>query len=151
MMQMRTLGLGAEWLTGAARPMKSVNRIFHGKRDVATLLLVAVLALSVYSQLMMKSRALVHSSGTDTSANYLQHLVGMATDWRLLSAAGATFLPGVCWLLAIQCLDLGYAFPFMVLSFVPIPVAANLVLGEPLPMVQLLCPGLGVTLSALVR
>jgi hypothetical protein len=56
------------------------------------LLLVAVLLLSVYSQLMMKSRALVHSSGTDASADYLQYLVGMATDWRVLSAAGAAFL-----------------------------------------------------------
>jgi drug/metabolite transporter (DMT)-like permease len=121
---------------------------------LAHLLLVAVIILSVYSQLMLKSRALVHSSGTDASADYLRYLVGMATDWRVLSAAGATFLAGVCWLLAIQRLDLGYAFPFMALSFVLIPVAANLALGEPLPMVQLLGLGpvfIGVTLSALMR
>jgi drug/metabolite transporter (DMT)-like permease len=78
----------------------------------------------------------------------------MATDWRVVSAAGATFLAGVCWLLAIQRLDLGYAFPFMALSFVLMPVAANLVLGEPLPMAQFFGLGLvlvGVTLSALAR
>jgi hypothetical protein len=56
------------------------------------LMLVAVLILRVYSQLMMKSRALVHSSGMDASADYLQYLVGMATDWRVLSAAAPTFL-----------------------------------------------------------
>ena len=118
------------------------------------LLLVAVLVLSVYSQLIMRSRALVHASGTNSPADYLQYLIGMATDWRVLSAAGATFLAGVCWLLALQRLELGYAFPFMALSFLLIPVSANLFLGEPLPMTQLLGLGLvivGTSISALAR
>ena len=118
------------------------------------LLLVAVLVLSVYSQLIMKSRALVHASAAGSSADYLQYLISMATDWRVLSAAGATFLAGVCWLLALQRLDLGYAFPFMALSFVLIPVAANHFLGEPLPLIQLLGLGLvfaGISISALSR
>jgi drug/metabolite transporter (DMT)-like permease len=118
------------------------------------LLLVAILVLSVYSQLIMRSRALVHASGANSAADYLQYVVGMATDWRVLSAAGATFLAGVCWLLALQRLELGYAFPFMALSFVLIPVSANLFLGEPLPMTQLLGLGLvvaGVSVSALTR
>jgi multidrug transporter EmrE-like cation transporter len=118
------------------------------------LLLVAALVLSVYSQLIMKSRALVHSTGAHSSAGYLEYLIGMAADWRVLSAAGATFAAGVCWLLALQRLELGYAFPFMALSFVLIPVSSNLFLGEPLPMVQLLGLGLvlaGVSISALAR
>ena len=117
-------------------------------------LLVAVLVLSVYSQLIMKSRALVHSSGANSSTDYLHYLIGMAADWRVLSAAGATFLAGVCWLLALQRLELGYAFPFMALSFVLIPVSAHLFLGEPLPMAQLLGLGLviaGISISALAR
>jgi multidrug transporter EmrE-like cation transporter len=118
------------------------------------LLLVAVLVLSVYSQLIMKSRAHLHSSGANSSADHLQYLIGMAMDWRVLSAAAATFLAGVCWLLALQRLELGYAFPFMALSFVLIPVSANLFLGEPLPIVQLLGLALvvaGISLSALAR
>jgi drug/metabolite transporter (DMT)-like permease len=121
---------------------------------VPHLLLIAVIALSVYSQLVMKTRALVHSSGQDSSGAYLQYLVGMATDWRVLSAAAATFLAGVCWLLALQRLELGYAFPFMALSFVLIPFAASLFLGEPLSVKQLVGLGLvfaGVTLSAISR
>jgi drug/metabolite transporter (DMT)-like permease len=120
----------------------------------AHLLLVAVLILSVYSQLVMKSRALVHSSGTNSSADQLQYLIGMATDWRVLSAAGATFLAGVCWLLALQRLELGYAFPFMALSFVLIPVAATLFLGEPLQILQLVGLGLvvaGISITAIAR
>lgn len=118
------------------------------------LLLVAALVLSVYSQLIMKSRALVHSSGANSPADYLQYLIGMATDWRVLTAAGATFFAGICWLLALRRLELGYAFPFMALSFVLTPVSANLFLGEPLPMVQLLGLGVvvaGVSISALAR
>jgi drug/metabolite transporter (DMT)-like permease len=118
------------------------------------LLLFAALSLSVYSQLTMKSRALVHSSASNAVADYLHYLILMATDWRVISAAGATFLAGVCWLLAIQRLDLGYAFPFMALSFVLMPLAANLFLGEPLPIAQFVGIGLilvGVTLSALTR
>ena len=121
---------------------------------VPHLMLVAVLALSVYSQLVMKSRSLVHSSGSSSSIDYLQYLIGMATDWRVLSAAGATFLAGVCWLLALQRLELGYAFPFMALSFVLVPASATLLLGEPLPVSQLLGLGLivaGVSIQALAR
>ena len=121
---------------------------------LAHLLLVAALVLSVYSQLVMKSRALVHSTGANSSADHLQYLLGMATDLRVLSAAGATFLAGICWLLALQRLELGYAFPFMALSFVLIPVAANIFLGEPLPMVQILGLGLviaGISISAIAR
>jgi drug/metabolite transporter (DMT)-like permease len=118
------------------------------------LLLAATIVLSIYSQLTMKSRALVHSSASNSPVDYLHYLILMTTDWRVVSAAGATFLAGLCWLLAIQRLDLGYAFPFMALSFVLMPVAANLFLGESLPMAQFVGLGLvlvGVTLSALAR
>lgn len=118
------------------------------------LLLVAALVLSVYSQLTMKSRALVHSSASNSISDHLHYLVLMATDWRVISAAGATFLAGICWLLAIQRLDLGYAFPFMALSFVLMPIAATVFMGEPLPAAQFVGLGLiliGVTLSALSR
>ena len=74
------------------------------------LLLVATLVFGVYGQLTMKSRALVNSSASNSSADHLQYLILMATDWRAVSAAGAAFLAGVCWLLAIQRVDLGLPF-----------------------------------------
>jgi len=142
-------------LTGVARLMDKLNaKVFMENEMLPHLLLFAVLVLSVYSQVMMKSRALLHSSVSDSSVGHLQYLVGMATDWRVLSAAVATFLAGVCWLLAIQRLDLGYAYPFMALTFVLIPVAANLSFGEPLPVAKLLglsLVSIGITVSALAR
>jgi hypothetical protein len=64
----------------------------------------------------MRSRAVVHISGGNSLADYFQYLIGMATDWKVLSAAAATFLASVCRLLALQRLELGYAFPFMTLT-----------------------------------
>jgi multidrug transporter EmrE-like cation transporter len=133
---------------------KPEPKSFIGNGMLPHLLLIAVLVLSVYSQLTMKWRALGNSSASNSSADHLQYLISMATDWRVVSAAGATFLAGVCWLLAIQRLDLGYAFPFLALTFVLITVATNLVLGEPLPIAQFVGLGLvlaGVRLSALAR
>src|SRR6478672_7299751 len=90
-------------------------------------LLLAVIILSVYSQLMMKSRALTHVSSADSSVDYFDYLMSMALDWRVLSAVAATFVAGVFWLLAIRRLDLGYAFPFMALCFPLVPVASHLI------------------------
>src|SRR5260370_10493117 len=103
MMQIRTLELGVERLTGVARQVVSLSQIdYRIPMLLPHLLLVAALVLSVYSQLIMKSRALVHSTGAHSSAGYLEYLIGMAADWRVLSAAGATFAAGACWLLALQ-------------------------------------------------
>lgn len=115
------------------------------------LLLFMALALSVYSQLVMKSRVLVHASASDAAAGYIQYLFAMATDWRALAAAFMTFLAGVFWLLALQRLELGYAFPVMALSFALVPVGANLLFGEPLSMMRLMGLGLvcaGVALAS---
>jgi multidrug transporter EmrE-like cation transporter len=118
------------------------------------LFLAAALFLSTYSQLTMKARALVHASASDAVAGNMQYLLAMGTDWRVIIAGFMTFLAGVFWLLAIQRLELGYAFPFMALSFVLVPAGANLLFGEPLPVIQLLGLGLiciGVTITALSR
>lgn len=121
---------------------------------VTHLLLFAVIALSVYSQLMMKSRATSHSSPSDSPQDFVTYLVDMALDWRVLTAVAATFAAGVFWLLVIRRLELSYAFPFMAVSFVLVPVASGLVLKESLGVAQvagLLLVFAGVTLSALSR
>jgi drug/metabolite transporter (DMT)-like permease len=118
------------------------------------LMLVAALVCTLYSQLVIKSRALVHAPADEDRSNYLQYLVTMFTDWRVLTAVLATFSAGVLWMLAIKRLDVGYAFPFMALSFVLVPVGSHLWLSEPLPASQLAGLGLivaGVTVSAVAR
>jgi multidrug transporter EmrE-like cation transporter len=120
----------------------------------STFLLFAVLALTVYGQLMIKARALAHASEAVGSPNTLKYLLAMFTDFWVLSGFGAAVLAGACWMLTIERLDVGYAYPFMALSFVFVPLGAMALFGEPLPAIQLLGLALiiaGVTVSALAR
>jgi multidrug transporter EmrE-like cation transporter len=116
-------------------------------------LLFAVLVLTVYGQLVIKSRALVHAT-TNGTAGRLHYLAAMFTDIWVLSALAAAVLAGACWMLAVSRLEVGYAYPFMALSFVLVPIGSTLFFGEPLPATQLIGLALiiaGVTVSALAR
>jgi len=121
---------------------------------LAHLQLFAVLFLSVYSQIMMKSRSANFVDLPDSPSGYLEYLVRMALDWRVLSAVFATIIASVLWLLVIRTMNLGYAYPFMALSFVLVPVAAWLFLREPIPPIQIVGMLLivaGITISAVSR
>jgi len=116
------------------------------------LLLAAVLALSVFGQLIIKARALVH--GTALAGGYLHYLVAMFTDIGVLSGLAAAVVAGMFWMLAIQRLDLGYAYVFMALSFVFVPLGSALFFHESVSFQQIAGIGLivaGVSLSALAR
>ena len=120
----------------------------------STILLIAVLALTVYGQLMIKARALLHAAETAGMPSKIPYVTAMLTDVVVLSGLGAAFLAGLCWILAIERLELGFAYPFMALSFVLVPVGSSIFFGESLPPIQLLGLGLivaGVTVSALAR
>jgi drug/metabolite transporter (DMT)-like permease len=110
------------------------------------------LALTVYGQLVMKSRALsAYSSG---SGGKLQYLATMFTDLLVLSALTSGVLAAVCWMLALERTDIGFAYPFMALSFVLVPLAAAFFFKEPISFGQvagLLMIVAGVTISATVR
>jgi drug/metabolite transporter (DMT)-like permease len=110
------------------------------------------LALTVYGQLVMKSRALSATSSGDGSK--LHYLVTMFTDALVLSALASGVLAAVCWMLALERTDIGFAYPFMALSFVLVPLAAAFFFEEPVSLGQM--AGLfmivaGVTVSATLR
>jgi multidrug transporter EmrE-like cation transporter len=118
------------------------------------LLLFAVLALTVYGQLMIKARALTHSVESAGISGKLHYLYLMFTDIGVLSSLGAAVFAGIFWMLTIERLELGYSYPFMALSFVLVPVGSTVLFGEPLPLIQVLGLGLiiaGVTMNALAR
>jgi drug/metabolite transporter (DMT)-like permease len=120
----------------------------------STILLCAVLTLTVYGQLVVKARALAHAKDLTGNSPQLDYLFAMFTDPWVLSGVTGVFAAGACWMLALQRLDVGFAYPFMALSFVLVPVGSVLLFGEPLPKVQMLALALiiaGVTLSALAR
>lgn len=107
------------------------------------------LALTVFAQLIVKARAVVHAPVT--SGDKFGYLWAMYTDPGVLSGFFAGVLASVSWALALEKAGLAVAYPFMALSFVLTPVAASVLLHETLSVVQLAGLGLivaGVTLSA---
>ncbi len=117
------------------------------------LLVFAVLGLTVYGQLVIKARATIHTAQAGAQER-LPYLAQMFTDLWVLSALAAAVAAAVFWMLAIQRLEIGYAYPFVALSFVLVPLGATAFFGEPLPAIQLLGIALiitGVTVSALAR
>lgn len=120
----------------------------------SVLLLFAVLALTVYGQLVIKARALAHAQDMLAPMDRLHYLMTMFSDPWVLSGLAAAIVGGACWMLAIERLEVGFAYPFIALSFVLVPIGSTLLFGEPLPKMQLLALALivaGVTLSALAR
>jgi multidrug transporter EmrE-like cation transporter len=118
------------------------------------LLVFAVLTLTVYGQLIIKARAIAHAVPVSEGAGKLQYLFAMFTDIGVLSGLSAAVLAGVCWMLAIEKLPVSYAYPFMALSFVLVPIGSLVLFGEKIPPIQFLGLGLivaGVTVSAFTR
>jgi drug/metabolite transporter (DMT)-like permease len=120
----------------------------------STFLIFAVLALTVYGQLVIKARALMHAAETAALPSKLYYLLAMLTDYSVLSGFAAAFIAGICWMLAIERLDLALAYPFLALSFVLVPLGSLYFFGELVPPMQWLGLGLivaGVTVSTLAR
>jgi drug/metabolite transporter (DMT)-like permease len=120
----------------------------------SALLLFAVLALTVYGQLIIKARAITYAAKATGAIGKLHYLTAMFSDVWVLSALTAAVVAGGCWMLAVSRLQIGYAYPFMALTFVFVPVGSNLFLGEPLRLAQMI--GIvfilaGVTINAMAR
>lgn len=119
----------------------------------SALLVLAVLGFTVYGQLVIKARVPLHTAQAATRGK-LHYLALMFSDVWVLSALAAAVAAAAFWMLAIQRLELGYAYPFIALSFVFVPIGATALFGEPLPATQLLGIALiiaGVAVSALAR
>lgn len=120
----------------------------------STLLLFAVLALTIYGQLVIKARALLYAAKVSGTTGKLHYLVAMFADVWVLSALSAAVIAACCWMLAVSRLEVGYAYPFMALSFVFVPIGSTLFFGEPLPITQIIGIAFiiaGVTISAMAR
>ena len=111
------------------------------------------LALTVYGQIAIKSRAILHATG-DKTGNYRTFLVAMFSDPWVLSAFAAAVIAAAVWMLAIRKEDLSILYPFMALTFVFVPLLAALILGEKVSGLQI-CGMLmivgGVGLAAFAR
>ena len=111
------------------------------------------LALTTYAQLIVKSRAL-SLSPLLAEGDKLRYLVAMLSDIAVLSALAAAFVAGVCWMLAIERINLSFAYPFIALTFVLVPLLAMFFFREPISTLQVLGLALivcGVAINAVGR
>jgi len=98
--------------------------------------ILMVLLFTVYAQLIVKARALVIGS-IDGSDDRVRYLIRMLTDPGVISALAAAFVAGVFWLLTVKRMELAYAYPFMALTFLLVPIGSNVLFGERLPALQI--------------
>lgn len=110
------------------------------------------LALTVYGQLIVKSRAMLHAEIGKTG--YGAFLIVMFRDPWVLSAFVAAVIAAAAWMLAVRKEDLSLLYPFMALTFVAVPTLAALLLGERITALQIFGMVLivgGVSLTAMAR
>jgi drug/metabolite transporter (DMT)-like permease len=109
------------------------------------------IALTVYSQLVLRwQMSMVASPTGDTAARALYYVGVLLRPW-VLSAMAATFIAGLSWMAALGRFPLSYAFPFMALNFVLVMVGSAVFFSEPITPTRLVGNGfiiLGVFLLA---
>ncbi|MBL6612994.1 MAG: EamA family transporter [Reyranella sp.] len=121
-------------------------------RALPHLMIAAILVLSLYGQMIFKARALVHSRAHTEGG--LPYLIAMFSDIGVWSGLFGAVIASVCWMLAIQRLELGYAFLFMSLSFVLVPLGSAFLFHENLSTQQIIAMALivaGVALNAITH
>lgn len=98
--------------------------------------LALALAFTVAAQLLLKARANVHA-GESALQDTARYMFAVLTDIGAIAALGLAGLAALCWILAVERITLGFAYPFMALSFVCVPILGVYFLGEPLKLLQI--------------
>lgn len=99
--------------------------------------LSASVMLTVFAHVLLKYRSTIATTNMNTGGSYFDYMLRMALDPLVVLAVFAGFASMMAWIMAIRKIDLAYAYPFMALSFVLIPVFARIFLNEPLPLLQI--------------
>lgn len=106
----------------------------HGKA-IAHLYLAATIVTSVYSQLIIKWRISGRFAGLkipDGVWPKVCTLFSVIFDPFIFTGLVATFVSGLCWMVTMSKLDIGYAYPFTSLGFVAVVLLSHMLFGESL-------------------
>ena len=102
---------------------------------MAHLYLMATIATSVYSQLIMKWRISGRFSGLKIPDGVWPKVITLFTvlfDPYVFSGLVATFVSGLCWMATMSKLEISYAYPFTSLGFALVVVLSWFLFGESL-------------------
>jgi multidrug transporter EmrE-like cation transporter len=95
--------------------------------------LAMTIALSVYSQMIMKWRISGRFSGLKIPEGVWPKIVTLFTvlfDPFVFSGLLATFVSGLCWMATMSKLEISYAYPFTSLGFALVVVLSWMLFGE---------------------
>lgn len=102
---------------------------------LAHLYLTMTIALSVYSQIIMKWRISGRFAGLTIPEGVWPKVMTLFTvlfDPFIFSGLVATFVSGLCWMATMSKLEIGYAYPFTSLGFVLVVLLSHFLFGESL-------------------
>jgi len=102
---------------------------------LAHIYLVLTIALSVYSQLIMKWRISGRFAELKIPEGIWLKVITLFTvlfDPFVFTGLVATFVSGLCWMATMSKLDISYAYPFTSLGFALVVLLSWILFGEPL-------------------
>ncbi len=102
---------------------------------MAHLYLAMTIALSVYSQMIMKWRISGRFAKLKIPEGVGPKVVTLFMvlfDPFVFSGLVATFVSGLCWMATMSKLEIGYAYPFTSLGFVLVVLLSGFLFGESL-------------------
>src|SRR5712691_484635 len=118
------------------------------------LFIFATIVLLVYVQLILKFRSNVISERMASDSSSIHYVINMLIDPFVITAMAASFLSLIAWLMAIRKTEIADAYPFVSLTFVLLPIGANIFLKETLSPLQIVASFVivaGVVLHAFAR
>jgi multidrug transporter EmrE-like cation transporter len=89
------------------------------------------IALTVYGQLVIKWQVAGAGPLPDPPGARLVFLLRLLLNPWVLSGLGAALIAALAWMAALTRFDLGFAYPFMSLSFILVMFASALIFREP--------------------
>ena len=104
-------------------------------KAMAHFYLAMTIALSVYSQMIMKWRISGRFAGLKIPEGVwpkISMLFTVLFDPFVFSGLVATFVSGLCWMATMSKLEIGYAYPFTSLGFVLVVLLSGFLFGESL-------------------
>ena len=110
----------------------------------------ATIAFTVYGQVVLKWRISGYGALPADFVDKVRFLLALLLDPIIFSGFIAAFLAALAWMAALTRFDLGYAYPFMSLSFVFVLLLSWWLLSEPFSALRTLGVGLIVLGTVLV-
>ena len=94
--------------------------------------ILATVCLTVYGQIVIKTRIGAHGALPQNLDGKLWFLVGLLFDPLIFSGFAAAFLASFAWMAAMTKFELSHAYPFMSLNFVIVLLLSGWLLSEPI-------------------